>query len=347
MRPIRRFGTASLISDRLSSTKHHDKISSTLGRPSWTSTVDEDRRKLQRLVSANTLSHHSPTRNSEKENRRLDEINGNLKNDKTEVIINTPAFQLVCDRRRIHPRHSSADVSDSTSTATTLRPLPVPTPPSIEKQPKSALKKSQNGIAPHRSRWTAFARRSVSFADDKGLQLTEIRLIDLAITDHDHFGTFSSLNPKQASGFIADFILPPAYRRLRALQSTDTSPPLASSQIALESYTSSRWSVTGVIAVRSTPGVSAEKRVFVRFTYDQWTTSMDNDAVLAPDPASKISPPTIDRYSFTLPFPLRPQTGSRLEFKFGVRMPAGVGGVLSPITYWDDNHGSNFSFTFV
>jgi hypothetical protein len=28
-------------------------------------------------------------------------------------------------------------------------------------------------------------------------------------------------------------------------------------------------------------------------------------------------------------------------------MPAGVGGVLSPITYWDDNHGSNYSFTFV
>jgi len=272
---------------------------------------------------------------SEKENRRIEEVNV-IKNEKAEIIINTPAFQLVCDRRRT-ARHASADEVST---------LALPSAPIIEKQPsKSALKKSQNG-AMHRSRWTAFARRSVSFADDKGLQLAEIKLIDMNVSDN----LYSAFSPsqRQASGFIADFILPPPYRRLRALQSSDTSPPLASSQIVLESYQSSRWNVTGIVAIRGTNGAAGDKRVFIRYSNDQWSTSTDSEACFAPPEGSKIdiSNP-IEKYTFTLPFPLRSQTGSKLEFKFGVRMPAGVGGVLSPITYWDDNHGQNYSFTFV
>jgi len=336
MRPIRRFGPTNLISERLS-IKNRDKISSSFNRSSWTSTVEDDRRKLHHLVSNN----HVTERQSDKENRRIEQINSINNEKQPEVIISTPAFQLVCDRRRTQTRHASADEA-----------VP-PAPPSIEnhKQPKSAMKKApQNGLA-HRSRWTAFGHRSVSFADDKGLQLVDIRLIDLAISD-DQYGSLTAFSPmgRQASGFIADFILPPAYRRLRALQCTDTTPPLASSQIVLESYSSTRWSVTGIIAVRGTNGAVGEKRVFVRYTNDHWTTSMDNEGVLTPPEAGSkidISNSPIEKYNFTLPFPLRPQTGSRLEFKFGVRMPAGVGGVLSPITYWDDNHGANYSFTFV
>jgi len=265
--------------------------------------------------------------------------------EKPEIIMNTPAFQLVCDRRRIHQRHASADDAIVIISSNN------------EKLPKSAMKKCQtaDGVMStgHRSRWTSFTRRSVSFADDKGLRLVEIRLIDMnTVNDHDQFGlgSLSASLRGQASGFIADFILPPSYRRLRALQMTDSlSPPIASSQIVLESYTSSRWNITGVIAIRSNSDVIGQKRVFVRFSNDHWTSSSDSDAVLAaPESGVKSAlDSNIERYSFTLPFPLRPQTGTRLEFKFGVRMPAGVGGVLSPITYWDDNHGSNYSFTFV
>jgi hypothetical protein len=262
--------------------------------------------------------------------------------------MNTPAFQLVCARRVQH-RHVSADdvISDLTS-------------PIIEsavhgKLPKSAMKKSQtddllnstnasssNGF--HRSRWSTF-KRSVSFADDKGFKLTEIRLFEMNVPDELPLNTSYSFGGRQASGFIADFILPPPYRRLRALQTTTEagSAPVASSQIVLESYSSSRWDVKGLIAVRSNSEAPGTKRVFVRYTNDHWTTSSDNEATLTTDK----SEPNIEKYSFTLPFPLRSQTGSKLEFKFGVRMPAGVGGVLSPITYWDDNHGSNYCFTFV
>lgn len=364
MRPIRRFGSStSFISDRLAA-KSHDKITSSLGRQSWSATVDDERRKLRSLVYANNYASSAP----DKENRRIEDLNGitrrpddlslngfgrrsddlnglTISPEKTEVIINTPAFQLVCDRRRTanhtadHQRHSSADEVFNIICSADDKPA------------KSAMKKSQNGVLPaaHRSRWSSFSRRSVSFADDKGLQLTEIKLIDMYDPRDDVYSPYGSYSAsgRQASGFIADFILPPAYRRLRSLQVLDTaSPPVASSQIVLESYTSSRWSVTGIVAVRSNSDAIGAKRVFVRYTNDQWTTSTDNEASLAPpDGTPRVD--AIERYTFTLPFPLRPQTGSRLEFKFGVRMPAGVGGVLSAITYWDDNHGSNYSFTFV
>lgn len=343
MRPIRRFGPTNIISDRFSTTKTHEKLNHSSSRPSWSSSVDDDRRKLQRLVST---SNHQLS--SEKENRRTTttDVSSQSNGHKPEIIINTPSFQLVCDRRRTQPRHSSAD--ETTSIASSASPS------------KSSLKNSNQigSTSATRSRWNGYGRRSVSFADDKGLQLAEIRLIDLNLSDERTNGYSSSsmynlppaLNFKQASGFIADFILPPSYRRLRALQLPDTSPPLASSQIVLESYTSTRWNVTGAIAVRNTngQGKGGEKRVFVRYSNDQWSTSSDNDGEkMPPEVAASSEQGAIDRYSFTLPFPIRPQTGSRLEFKFGVRMPAGVGGVLSPITYWDDNKGSNYSFTFV
>jgi hypothetical protein len=328
MRPIRRFGTPTLISDRFGS-KSYDKIN-TLTRPTWT-LLDDDRRKLRSLFYANNYAHSIST--TDKENRSED-VNGVTKKDEPEIIMNTPSFQLVCDRRRVHHRNASADDAIGNIIQS-----------NDDKPAKSAMKKSQTDgsfSSSHRSRWTTF-KRSVSFADDKGYRLTEIRLIEMNIPEDLPSNQSFSFGGRQASGFMADFILPPAYRRLRALQTTDTSPPISSSQIVLESYSSSRWDVKGVIAVRKTTETTGLKRVFVRYTNDHWTTSTDNDATISTDK----SDPGIEKYSFTLPFPLRPATGSKLEFKFGVRMPAGVGGVLSPITYWDDNHGSNYSFTFV
>ncbi|MGH0122333.1 UNVERIFIED_CONTAM: hypothetical protein FKN15_055093 [Acipenser sinensis] len=114
------------------------------------------------------------------------------------------------------------------------------------------------------------------------------------------------VNPFQAPGFL---------ERVQQLK------------VSLETVGTDDFSINGVIRVLN---ISFEKKVFVRYTLDNWLTFMDV-------PASYIynsSNGTTDRFSFKLITPTFQESGGTLQF--AIKYCVGVE------EYWDNNKGNNY-----
>ncbi|RXM31157.1 Protein phosphatase 1 regulatory subunit 3D [Acipenser ruthenus] len=114
------------------------------------------------------------------------------------------------------------------------------------------------------------------------------------------------VNPLQAPGFL---------ERVQQMK------------VSLETVGTDDFSINGVIRVLN---ISFEKKVFVRYTLDNWLSFMDV-------PASYIynsSNGTTDRFSFKLITPTFQESGGTLQF--AIKYCVGVE------EYWDNNKGNNY-----
>jgi len=101
-------------------------------------------------------------------------------------------------------------------------------------------------------------------------------------------------------------------------------------RICLKAVSANRWHLSGTILARD----NFEKRVFVRYTLDDWRTFMDVEATfLDVDSACGA-----DRFHFRLDFPFRLPNETRLQLA--------VASCTGGQTHWDNNGGLNYRFTY-
>lgn len=124
--------------------------------------------------------------------------------------------------------------------------------------------------------------------------------------------------------FVAQFLLPSTSTvRTRLLD--------FGHRICLRSLSANRYHLSGTVLVREDV---LDKRVFVRYTLDNWRTCIDKQATfLDYDLASGA-----DRFHFRLDFPFRLPNDTRLQ----LAAACSVNGQ----THWDNNGGLDYLFTY-
>nr|XP_046231623.1 protein phosphatase 1 regulatory subunit 3B [Scatophagus argus] len=171
------------------------------------------------------------------------------------------------------------------------------------------------------------AKKQVTFADQRGLPLTKVKIfsefsdpIDIPLNIQEMLSSALSATAEEDK-LVLDFDQPSSdYLRFR--QSLDRS------LVCLEHCVLKEKALEGTVKVRN---VSFEKRVKLRVTFDTWKSHTDVDCVYVKDtyPSSYS-----DTFSFrvSLPGELRPHE----HVEFAVRYEVDGG------EYWDSNQGNNY-----
>uniref|UniRef100_UPI003AABCB6F protein phosphatase 1 regulatory subunit 3C-B-like n=1 Tax=Centroberyx gerrardi TaxID=166262 RepID=UPI003AABCB6F len=185
--------------------------------------------------------------------------------------------------------------------------------------------------------WPRRKKKSVVFADSRGLALTAVHVFDEAEDDQlaelqfhltDLEGATARLRlgddpdpAERGSALVLDFTQPGAdYLELRNR--------LKAQQVCLESCSVQEHSLSGTVQVRN---ISFEKSVSVRITFDSWRSFQDvpcrhlNNVYGCPD---------TDTFSFTIPVPEVLEPSERVEFCLQYE--------ARDQTFWDNNHGNNY-----
>lgn len=179
-------------------------------------------------------------------------------------------------------------------------------------------------------------KRKVSFADDKGLSLTEVRVMQNEINDL----------PRWTQEFIFQNFPMPVQS---VVQSWDPLFPQPASDylafrkrideqlVALENVIVKKDDdlLTGTIKVKN---LTFEKHVFVRATFDCWASYCDYPAMFVSQGASAL-PALFDTFSFSIKVPASAQRYGLIELCIAYKTPKGE--------YWDNNSGKNYKLASV
>ena len=177
--------------------------------------------------------------------------------------------------------------------------------------------------------------KNVRFADDSDRSLVEIRtylptppyslLFSPEFFLH-NFLRFRSTTDIQTSGQKKheDHIKQPTDLKLCFPQQDCNSHEVEERCVLLHKCSTRQRMISGIILVKN---ISYEKRVFVRYTTDCWTSHNDLDAVFI----TNIEQGSFDRFSFTL---CLPSFTCDLEFAICYETPLQQ--------YWDNNGGANY-----
>ncbi|KAM3859368.1 protein phosphatase 1 regulatory subunit 3C-B-like [Diretmus argenteus] len=185
--------------------------------------------------------------------------------------------------------------------------------------------------------WPRRKKKSVVFADSRGLALTAVCVfneteddplaeLQFHLTDLEsakaRLGLGDDQGPSEHGSFLVlDFKQPAEdYLELRNR--------LKAQQVCLESCSVQEHSLSGTIQVRN---ISFEKCVWVRITFDSWSTFKDvpcrylNNVYGCPD---------TDTFSFTIPVLEVLEPSDQVEFCIQYQ--------AQDQTFWDNNHGTNY-----
>ncbi|XP_003741088.1 protein phosphatase 1 regulatory subunit 3C-B isoform X2 [Galendromus occidentalis] len=180
-------------------------------------------------------------------------------------------------------------------------------------------------------------KRKVSFADDKGLSLTEVRVMQNEINEL----------PRWTQAFICQNF--PARVESNVVQTWDPLFPQPASDylafrkriddqlVALENVIVRKDDdlLTGTIKVKN---ITFEKHVFVRATFDSWASYCDYPAMFVSQGASAL-PAMFDTFSFSIKVPASAQRYGLIEICIAYKTPKGE--------YWDNNNGKNYKLASI
>lgn len=182
-------------------------------------------------------------------------------------------------------------------------------------------------------------KKRVSFADDKGLSLVDIRLISES----------PESNPTWADDFLSMLTcgVKPNVTLEKKWKPTFDHPPFDSKvlsrrtekdMVALENAVlqdDNEDLLTGLIKVKN---IAFEKNVFVRATFDRWVSYVDIPATFANENDEQISPMEasggLDTFKFSVEIPPSATRYQVVEFCVGYQ--------CSGKEYWDNNSGINY-----
>ncbi|OQR76271.1 protein phosphatase 1 regulatory subunit 3C-B isoform 1 [Tropilaelaps mercedesae] len=181
------------------------------------------------------------------------------------------------------------------------------------------------------------AKRKVSFADDRGLSLTEVRVMKNEINELPRWTQqllFQSLPARSESTVIStwDPLFPqPASNYLEFRKRIEEK------YVALENVIVKKDDdlLTGTIKVKN---VTFEKHVFVRATFDCWSSYCDYPAIFVSQGACPV-PAFFDTFSFSIKVPAMASRYGILEMCVGYKTPQGE--------YWDSNGGKNYKLASI
>lgn len=184
--------------------------------------------------------------------------------------------------------------------------------------------------------WLKKKKKSVVFADSRGLALTAVHIFNEAedyLTELQfHLTEIESAtaglhlgNSREAadcgSGLVLDFIQPAAdYLELRNR--------LKAQQVCLETCSVQERLLSGTVQVRN---LSFDKSVSVRITFDSWRTFQDVPCLYL---NNIYGCPDIDTFSFSITVPDVLEPSSTVEFCIQY--------LTQDHTFWDNNHGNNY-----
>ena len=177
------------------------------------------------------------------------------------------------------------------------------------------------------------SRKQVSFADNHGKPLAEVRLMvektedpPAQRSDSSHLISPNTLDMVvKAPPLTLNFSQPASeYLAFR--------DKIEQNSVSLENVLLNEYTVLGTIKVKN---LSFEKRVFVRHTVNYWDTHCDTDATFIPGPGDIPGRPSChDTFQFS--FQLHATTDRSMHIQFAVCYET-LG-----VQYWDSNGGENY-----
>lgn len=173
-------------------------------------------------------------------------------------------------------------------------------------------------------------RKKVSFADDVGLALEDVRIVTESSDDPptlcpEFLNLGSSSLSVEPLSFIFNFSQPGSdYLNLRNKLEND--------KVSLENATIKGSSMMGTVRVKN---IAFEKKVFIRLTNNNWLTYEDFVAMYVPVTGnSSVAPQPYDTFSFDVSLPS--STAEAKSMHFAVCFQAGSE------QFWDNNNGENY-----
>lgn len=172
------------------------------------------------------------------------------------------------------------------------------------------------------------AKKKLSFADDHGLSLTQVRVMTEDSSEppkirsgllRSLLGDEEDMEAQPASSWVIDFSQPASdYVTFRKL--------FAEQNVCLENVVlkNEQCKMTGTIRVAN---LAFEKVVFIRYTLDQWGTYYDKQAKYQPGCGNDL----FDTFTFEIDLPCNDPKHTAIEFC-----------VCYNNTYWDSNQGKNY-----
>ncbi|XP_054707766.1 protein phosphatase 1 regulatory subunit 3C-B-like [Uloborus diversus] len=181
-------------------------------------------------------------------------------------------------------------------------------------------------------------KKRVWFADDKGLALTHVKIMSEPSncpprwTDEFLAQVTKGVKPNPTSGvnWVAQFSQPASdYLEFR--------DRLQRQCVSLENVIIREGddNVTGTIKVKN---LAFDKEVFVRITFDRWSSSKDITATFVPTGVEG-GVSQYDTFSFTMSIPPSAAKFETVEFCVCFR--------TSGVEYWDNNNGNNYKIAAV
>uniref|UniRef100_V5HR92 Protein phosphatase 1 regulatory subunit n=1 Tax=Ixodes ricinus TaxID=34613 RepID=V5HR92_IXORI len=224
------------------------------------------------------------------------------------VLQQAPPLFQTCSLRRGY-RRASTNVPP-------IKPCMSPKDEQVQSEPTSPT-------SPNR------AKRRVSFADDKGYSLTQVRVM------HEP----SDCPPRWTDEFLAQITKDMRLEADAPLWEPSFTQPasdylefrqkLETNFISLENVIVKNPNlITGTIKVKN---VTFEKHVFVRLTFDSWRTMQDCEASFVPN--GHLSN-MFDTFAFSVPIPVTADSAGVVEFCVCYRHDGEE--------HWDSNGGKNY-----
>lgn len=180
-------------------------------------------------------------------------------------------------------------------------------------------------------------KRKVSFADDKGLSLTQVRVMKNEINELPRWTQemlFQAFTSKDEGSIVHSWdplFAQPASDYMAFRQKIEDG------NVALENVIVKKDDdlLTGTIKVKN---VCFEKHVFVRASFDCWASHQDYPAIFVPQGSSPL-PALFDTFSFSVKVPANASRYGIIEFCVGYKTPKGE--------FWDSNGGKNYKLASV
>ncbi|XP_070783565.1 protein phosphatase 1 regulatory subunit 3C-B-like [Enoplosus armatus] len=192
------------------------------------------------------------------------------------------------------------------------------------------------------SSWLRKKKKSVVFADSRGLALTAIHVFNEAEDDpltelQFHLTEIQDATVRRhlednkdaadcGSGLVLDFTQP-------AADYLDLRNRLKAQQVSLETCSVQEQLLSGTVQVRN---LCFDKSVSVRITFDSWRTFQDVPCLYL---NNVYGCPDTDTFSFSVSVPEVRQPSNRVEFCIQYQ--------TKDHTFWDNNHGNNYRLAVV
>ncbi|MBN3316628.1 PPR3E phosphatase, partial [Atractosteus spatula] len=211
-----------------------------------------------------------------------------------------------------------------------------PQSPTLRRRAKSLPAPSDRAKPDIERNRSPSSQKKVRFADSLGLELTSVKHFCNAdmpeVPQHildkfkkgrppNHFNNFEKFPrvPAQSVFMETQFINPG--------HSPGFMERVRQERVSLECVETDEFSLTGMVRVLN---ISFEKRVYLRYTLNNWVTFSDIPASYVHNSSDGLT----DKFSFKLITPSFLESGGTLQFAIKYC----VGGE----EYWDNNHGNNY-----